>query len=86
MRVSHVEILAEEPSMEAALRLIAPRTVGGLSFEIYPYRRNQDLLSNLESRMKGYAAWLPEDWRVVVLIDRDGDRLQRSQARVGAHR
>jgi hypothetical protein len=71
--VTHVEILAEEPSMEAALRLIIPKISDALSFEIYPYRCKQDLLGKLPARLKGYAAWLPQDWRILVIVDRDDD-------------
>jgi hypothetical protein len=71
--VTHIEILVEEPSMEAALRLIVPKIVADLSFEIYPHDCKQDLLNKLPSRLKGYSAWLPEDWRVVVVLDRDDD-------------
>ena len=71
--VAHVEILAEEPSLEAALRLMIPKISAGLSFEVYPYRCKQDLLSKLPARLKGYAAWLPQDWRIVVIVDRDDD-------------
>jgi hypothetical protein len=71
--VAHVEILVEEPSMEAALRLIIPKIGDALTFEIYPYRCKQDLLGKLPARLKGYAAWLPRDWRIVVIVDRDGD-------------
>lgn len=71
--ITHVEILAEELSMEAALRLMVPKISGGLSFEIYPYRCKQDLLGKLPGRLRGYAAWLPQDWRVLVIVDRDDD-------------
>jgi hypothetical protein len=71
--VTHIEILVEEPSAEAALRLIVPRIVGGLSFEVYPYQCKQDLLDKLPARLRGYATWLPRDWRVVVVVERDDD-------------
>ena len=32
--ITHVEILVEEPSMEAVLRLILPAIIGDLSFEV----------------------------------------------------
>jgi len=60
--------------MEEALRLIVPKVVGELSFEIYPYQCKQDLLAKLPARLRGYAAWLPEGWRIVVIVDRDDDR------------
>ncbi|MGP8247735.1 MAG: DUF4276 family protein [Bryobacteraceae bacterium] len=71
--VTHVEILVEEPSMEAALRVVVPKIIGGLSFEVYPHQCKQDLLGKLPSRLRGYAAWLPGDWRIVVIVDRDDD-------------
>jgi hypothetical protein len=76
MSVAHIEILVEELSMEAALRLIVPKIIGDLSFEVYPYQCKQDLLDKLPGRIKGYAAWLPEDYRIVVIVDRDDDDCQ----------
>jgi hypothetical protein len=71
--VTHIEIFVEEPSMEAALRLIIPKISQGLSFEVYPYRCKQDLLGKLPARLRGYAAWLPPDWRILVILDRDDE-------------
>lgn len=71
--VDHIEFLVEEPSMEAALRLLLPRIIGDLSFAIYPHQCKEDLIASLPKRMKGYAAWLPENYRVLVVIDRDDD-------------
>lgn len=73
MRVEHVEILVEEPSMETALRLLLPKIVGKLSFEIYPHQCKQDLLDRLPDRLRGYRQWLPENWRIVVLLDCDNE-------------
>ncbi len=73
MAVSHVEVLVEEPSMEAALRVLLPRVVGDLSFEVYPHQSKTDLLARLPERLRGYAAWLPDDYRIVVVVDRDDD-------------
>ena len=73
MTVSHVEVLVEEPSMEAALRVLLRRLLGELSFEVYPYQCKDDLLAKLHDRLRGYRSWLPKDWRVVVVVDRDDD-------------
>ena len=35
------------------------------------FEGKQDLLKNLPARLKGYKPWLPEDWRIMVLIDED---------------
>lgn len=71
MSVDHVEILVEEPSMETALRLLLPRMIGDLTFGIYTHQCKQDLFANLPNRLRGYRRWLPENWRIVVLVDRD---------------
>jgi hypothetical protein len=73
MAVSHVEVLVEEPSMEAALRVLLPRVLGELSFEVYSHQCKDDLLRCLPDRLRGYAAWLPDDYRIVVVVDRDDD-------------
>jgi hypothetical protein len=82
MAVSHVEVLVEEPSMEAALRVLLPRVLGNLTFQIYPYQGKDDLLKQLPSRLRGYRTWLPEDYRIVVVVDRDGDDCQELKQRM----
>ena len=68
----HIEFLVEESSAEAALENLAPKIFGAdVSFAIYPHQGKPDLLGRLPSRLKGYSRWLPEDWRVVILIDAD---------------
>jgi hypothetical protein len=72
MTAEHLEILVEERSMEAFLREFLPRLIGDrATFSVYPSQGKADLLRNLPARLKGYAKWLPHDWRVVVLVDRD---------------
>ena len=77
--MEHVELLVEEPSMEAALRLILPKILGSLSFEIYPHQCKDDLMLRLPQRLRGYQlrcrndAWFRDRCRIVVLIDRDDD-------------
>jgi hypothetical protein len=90
MPVTHVEVLVEEPSMEAALRVLLPRLLGGTSFKVYPSRCKDDLLKRLPDRLKGYSSWLPADWRIVVVMDGDDDdchglkgRLERMAADAG---
>jgi hypothetical protein len=71
--VEHVEILVEEPSMEAALRIILPKIIGHLSHEIYSYQCKQDLIAKLPERLAGYSHWLPKNWRILVVVDRDDE-------------
>jgi hypothetical protein len=74
MTVDHVEVLVEEASMEAALRILLPNMLGdGITFQVYPSNGKHDLLDNLPNRLRGYQAWLPETWRIVVVVDRDDE-------------
>ncbi len=73
MTVDHIELLVEEPSMEAALRCLLPKMIGDLSFAIYPHQCKDELLKRLPERFRGYSRWLPETWRIVVILDRDED-------------
>ena len=74
MAASHLEFLVEEPSMEAFLRAPLPRLLPqGRTFEVHPFQGKGDLLAKLEARLRGYASWLPPDWRLVVVVDRDHD-------------
>jgi hypothetical protein len=74
MAASHLKFLVEEPSMEAFLRALLPRLLPqGRTFEVHPFQGKGDLLAKLEARLRGYASWLPSDWRLVVVVDRDDD-------------
>ncbi|MFZ5556685.1 MAG: DUF4276 family protein [Pseudomonadota bacterium] len=74
MPAAHLELLVEEPSMEAFLRALLPRLLPqDRTFEVHPFQGKSDLLGKLESRLRGYAAWLPVNWRIVVVVDRDDD-------------
>ena len=73
MSTEHIEVLVEEPSMEAALRVLLPRMLGGRSFQVYPHQCKVDLLQRLPERLQGYAKWLPPDWRILVVVDQDND-------------
>ena len=83
MTVEHVEVLVEEPSMEHALRLLLPKLLGDLSFEIYPHQCKDELLLRLPQRLRGYNqrrrsdAWFRDHCRIVVVIDRDDDDCAR---------
>ena len=73
MTVEHVEFLVEELSMETFLRGLLPRILGDISFEIYPSQCKEDLLERLPERLQGYAGWLPDSWRLVIMVDRNGN-------------
>ena len=77
MMAQHMELLVEEPSMEAFLRALLPRMMPqGRSFEIHAFQGKSDVLGKLQNRLRGYAQWLPEEWRIVVVVDRNDDDCQ----------
>jgi len=82
MSVEHIEVIVEEPSMEAALRALLPRIIGGISFQVYPHKSKDELLQRLPRRLHGYAQWLPPDWRIVVVVDRDDDDCHELKAKL----
>lgn len=71
--VRHIEFIVEEPSMETFLNTLLPRILGDIPFTIHAFQSKVELLKKLPARLKGYARWLPEDYRLVVLVDRDDD-------------
>lgn len=91
MAAQHLEFLVEEPSLEAFLQELLPSHLpAGITFRIHPHRGKRDLLTKLDGRLRGYAKYLPADWRIFVLVDRDADnchdlkqRLEDISAQVG---
>lgn len=81
----HIEFLVEEPSAEAALNNLAPAILGSdITFQVHPYNGKPDLLAKLPGRLAGYRSWLPEDWRIVVLLDADEADCRQLKTRMEA--
>jgi len=60
--------------MEAFVRALLPRLLPqGQTFEVQVFQGKDDLLGKLEARLRGYASWLPQDWRLIAVVDRDDD-------------
>lgn len=68
--------------MEMFLRAALPRILGEKSFEIFGFRSKDELLQQLPARLRGYAAWLPATYRIVVVVDRDDDDCHRLKAQL----
>ena len=79
----HIEFLVEEYSAEIFLKNLLPLMLPKeTSFSIHPFSGKRDLLSQLPKRLRGYRKWLPEDWRIVVLIDEDREDCLKLKARL----
>ena len=77
MPASHFEFHVEELSMEAFLAACLPGILPeDCTFEIHPYQGKDALLRKLGNRLKGYATWMPAEYRVVVMVDRDRDECE----------
>lgn len=83
MPVSHFEFLVEEQSMENFLKAMLPKMLPeDISFRIHPHQGKAALLRNIENRLRGYAKWLPDDYRIVVIVDRDGDNCEELKCKL----
>lgn len=77
-------VFVEEYSMEAALALLLPKLLGDIEFQIIRFQCKDDLLKRAPERLKGYASWLPDSSRILVLVDRDDDDCEQLKARLEA--
>lgn len=68
----HIEVLVEDASTETALTSLLPRILPPTAtWQIHPHRGKRDLLRKLRGRLRGYREWLPQHWRIMVLVDED---------------
>lgn len=68
----HLEFLVEEASLSITLEYILPKILPNtVTFKTHDFRGKDELIRKLPNRLKGYKAWLPDDWKIVILIDED---------------
>lgn len=77
-------VFVEEYSMEAALNVLLPKLLGDIEFQIIRFQCKDDLLKRLPERLRGYAGWLPDGWRILVLVDQDDDDCRQLKQRLDA--
>lgn len=68
--------------MEAFLRAFLPKLLGDQQFNIYPFQDKGQLLTRLPNRLKGYAKWIPEGHRIVVIVDQDDEACDQLKAQL----
>lgn len=79
----HVELLLEEASAEAFFTVFLPKIIPeGTTWNPIVFQGKDDLLTNLESRLRGYRGWLPSDWRIAVLVDEDRQDCRQLKSRM----
>lgn len=71
----HLYFFVEEASAEAALIELVPKILEHYEFEfdIVVFQGKTDMLNKLPHRLKAYRNMTGEDWRIVILVDRDSD-------------
>jgi hypothetical protein len=78
-------VFVEEYSMEAALELLLPKLLNDVCFQIIRFQSKDDMLKQLPSRLKGYKKWIPENWAILVLLDRDDDDCRDLKTKLENH-
>jgi len=60
--------------METVLENLIPKIIGcSVSYRVNVFQGKRDLIRKLPDRLRGYKKWPPNDWKIVVLIDKDSD-------------
>lgn len=68
----HIEFLVEELSLQETLDILLLKILPeSITFKIHAFRGKEDMLSKLPSRLKGYKQWIPDDWKLVTIVDED---------------
>ena len=67
-------LFVEEPSIERLLNLLLPKIIEeSIEYQFIIFRGKNDLLRKLETRLRVYRDYDINEFRFVVLIDRDND-------------
>ncbi len=70
----HFEFLVEEYSAKECLEQILPKILPEkITYEIRSFRGKSDLIKKMPDRFNGYKAWIPKDWKIIIIIDRDDE-------------
>ena len=58
--------------METLLSVLLPGMLGAeISFSLHDFGGKQALLKRLEGRLTGYASWIGDDYKIIVVVDED---------------
>jgi len=83
MPASHLEFHVEEVCMEAFLTASLPKMLpDDVTFKVFPYQGKHAFLNRIEARLKGYSTWLPPEYRIVLVVDRDNDDCEHLKSKL----
>ncbi|HAC62218.1 MAG TPA: hypothetical protein DCF68_01455 [Cyanothece sp. UBA12306] len=73
----HFEFLVEEFSAKECLEQLLTKILSQtITYKIHNFRGKSDLIKKLPMRLKGYKDWIPDDYRIIILVDRDNEDCQ----------
>lgn len=73
----HLEVLIEDESAASALGILFDRHLpSDKTYRLIPFNGIEDLRRKLPGQLRAYRRWIPEIYRLVVVIDRDDDDCQ----------
>jgi len=68
----HLEVLTEDESTAAALDfLFGQHLPEDMTYRLIPFHGIEDMRKKLPGQLMAYKHWIPEHYRLVVIIDRD---------------
>lgn len=86
MNIDHLEIFVEEPSMEAFLQQFLPGTLPDhVTYTIHTHNGKHNLLKNLPFRLRGLKSWMPENYGVIIIVDKDNDDCTKLKLSIEEH-
>ena len=69
--------------MEDFLNSWLPRILPeNCTFRIHPHQGKHALLRRLQARLRGYSSWMPNHFRIIVVVDRDSDDCKELKSRL----
>lgn len=79
----HLEFLVEEFSAKECLEQILPKILSQkITYKIHDFRGKSDLIKKLPDRLAGYKTWIPEDYKIIILVDRDDESCQNLKSKL----
>ena len=79
----HIIFLLEEPSAEVFMQgFLSKLLPEDTTWKAIVFQGKSDLMKKLESRLRGYKSWIPNDYRIVVMIDEDRADCTRLKAKL----
>ena len=68
----HLEFLVEELSAKEFLSQLLPKLLPKeINYTVHDFQGKKDLLKKMPARLKGYKAWIPKNYKIIILIDKD---------------